>query len=399
MAANRSAQASVEEVFAQQILSYELYPYFKSLFSLLSLVFSLPSVCFNAINVFIFCKIGATDSITVCFLHLAICDFCTMVSLSVGSFFKLLFSLGAPGSENLSLYTFATATVHGLFSDVGSATTTYIALQRGLCVAWPFLTRHAFTRNRSLAVLTAITVILWGSGMPRAVSFRFVQGPGQSNNSSQMFIIHFLQLYDSFDALYLTFVKIIMGFTQYIVMSICAVAISIGMRSSMKLKSAASSAASNSCNSSSDHETLGNDERHGEPIGQIHRVETDNNIKQSRQIHTEKTVCTVTLTRSNKEMVKKPPQKELLVIKQVLAVVLLQVICTTPGIIVYIYAMVEPKYQLGTEYHNLLYVVYSAVDGCHAINAFFNFFIYVQFNARFKSCFDSMFYCGNNCAV
>ncbi|GFO15441.1 chemosensory receptor a [Plakobranchus ocellatus] len=172
MAADNCTECGLEEAFPQQIHSYELYPYLKSLVRILSLMFSVPSVCFNAINVLIFCTIGVADSITVCFLYLAVCDLCTMVSLSVGAFFSLFFPLSVPGSHDLATYTFATAQVHGLFSNLASATTTYIALQRRICVAWPFLTRHAFTRNRSLAVLIAITVVLLGCGMPRALTFQ-----------------------------------------------------------------------------------------------------------------------------------------------------------------------------------------------------------------------------------
>ncbi|GFN94335.1 chemosensory receptor c [Plakobranchus ocellatus] len=238
MTTNNSIDGGLEEAFPQQILSYELYPYLRSLFCILSLMFSVPAVCFNAINILIFCTIGATDSITVCFLYLAVCDFCTMVSLSVGAFFTLFFSLRVPGSQNLATYTFASAVVHGLFSDLASATTTYIALQRGLCVAWPFLTRYAFTRNRSLAVLIVITVVLLGCGMPRAVTFRFIKVPDPNNNASQIAVAQFFEIHDNFKTLYLIFVKFFMGFTQYIVISVCAVVIYIGMRSSMRLKSA-----------------------------------------------------------------------------------------------------------------------------------------------------------------
>ncbi|GFN74240.1 chemosensory receptor c [Plakobranchus ocellatus] len=344
-------------------------------------MFSVPAVSFNAINVFIFCKIGVTDSITVCFLHLAVCDFCTMVFLSIGNFFKLLFSLNVPGSKDLSLYTFATATTYGLFLDVASATTTYIALQRGLCVAWPFLTRHAFTRNKSLIVLMAITVILLGSGMPRSVTFRFIRIPDPTNNSSQIVVVHFLDIYNNFDSLYLIFVKIIMGFGQYIIMSVCAVAIFIGMRSSMRLKSNSSSFRLNAIDDRSNQESPKRTEK------------ADNAVKFREVKLTEKDSTDVkTETKSEKE--KKAPKKEILVIKQALTVVLLQVLCTTPGIIVFIYSMFETRFKLGTEFHNLFYVVYGAVDLCYAVNAFANFFIYLNYNTRFRQCLKSVFHYG-----
>ncbi|GFN94331.1 chemosensory receptor c [Plakobranchus ocellatus] len=367
MTTNNSIEYGIDEAFPQQILSDELYPYLRSLFCILSLIFSLPAICFNTINIIIFCTIGVNDSITVCFLYLAVCDLCTMFSLSVGAFFMLFFSLRVPGSQNLNTYTFASAVVHGLFSDLASATTTYIALQRGLCVAWPFLTRHAFTRNRSVAVLIAITVVLLTTVLPRSVTFRFIYVPDPNNNASQIAVVHLFEIRTILENMYFIFVKFFMGFTQYIVMSVCALVIYIGMRSSMKLKSASSSAVSDNSQKT---------ESSAKPVGQMN-TKTDE-IK----------------TKATADTGKKPAQKELLVIKQALFVVVLQVICTTSGIIVYIFSMVEPRFHLGTEYHNLFYVVYGAVDLNYAVNAFFNFFIYLNFNSKFKKCFHSVFACG-----
>ncbi|GFN74226.1 chemosensory receptor c [Plakobranchus ocellatus] len=373
MATNSSIEIGSQVTFPKQILSSELYPFLNSFLCVLILVFGMPAICFNAVNVFIFCKIGVTDSITVCFLHLAVCDFCTMVALALGAYFTLFTVLGVPGSENFFTYAFATATTYGLFSDVASATITYIALQRGLCVAWPFLARNAFTRNRSIVVLIIITVFLLGCGMPRAVSFRFIQIFDPSSNSSQILIVHFSEIYDQVDNFYLIFVKLFMGFTQYIIMSVCAVAIFIGMTSSMRLKSTASSTGSDSQaipKSVKKSENLEGDDK-----------KTDKSFK---FINAE----------TKKEKEKKAPQKELLVIKQALTVVLLQIFCTTPGIIAFIYSLFEPRFEIGTEYHNLYFVVYACVDLSNAVNAFANFFIYLNFNTKFRHCFHSVFHCG-----
>ncbi|GFO37483.1 chemosensory receptor c [Plakobranchus ocellatus] len=369
MTTNNSIDGSLEEFFHQQILSDELYPYLRSLFCILSLIFSVPAVCFNTINILIFCTIGVSDSITVCFLYLAVCDLCTMAFLSVGAFFTLFFSLRVPGSQNLATYTFATAVVHSIFLDLSSATITYIALQRGLCVAWPFLTRNAFTRNRSLAVLIAITVVMLGCMLPRSVTFRFIYVPDPNNNATQIAVVYFFEIRNIFEALYLIFVKFVLGFTQYIVMSVCAVVIYIGMRSSMRLKSASSPA---------DSDNTQKAESSGKPDGQVKTKADVTEIK----------------TKANRDTGKKPVQKELMVIKQALTVVVLQVICTTPGIIVYIFSMIEPRFRMGTEYHNLFFVIYGAVDLSYAVNAFFNFFIYLNFNSKFKQYFHSVFTCG-----
>ncbi|GFN74228.1 chemosensory receptor c [Plakobranchus ocellatus] len=227
-----------------------------------------------------------------------------MVAQSVGAYFTLFFILNVPDSANFSTYTFATATTYGLFLDVASAAITYIALQRGLCVAWPFLARHAFTRNRSIVVLITITVFLLGCGMPRAVNFRFIQIPNPTSNSSQVLIVQFSDIFGHVNAFYLIFVKLFMTFTQYVIMLVCAVAIYIGMRSSMRLKSTSSSIGTDS-------------EPNQESVGKSENPE-GNDKKTGKNPEVVNTV-------TKKEKDKKAPIKELLVIKQDLTIVLLQI--------------------------------------------------------------------------
>ncbi|GFO22354.1 hypothetical protein PoB_004885900 [Plakobranchus ocellatus] len=200
----------------------------------------------------------------------------------------------------------------------------------------------------------------------RAVTFRFINVPEPNNNASQIAVAHLFEIHDNFKALCLIFVKIFMGFTQYIVMSVCALVIYIGIRSSMRLKSASFSAGSDKTQKA---------ESSAKSVGPVNTKVDARDIK----------------TGVIKD--KKPPQKELLVIKQDLTVVMLQVICTTPGIIVYIFVMIEPRFRMGTEYHNLKFVVYGAVDLSYDVSAFFNFFIYLNFNSKFKNCFYSVFTC------
>ncbi|GFO15442.1 chemosensory receptor a [Plakobranchus ocellatus] len=146
------------------------------------------------------------------------------------------------------------------------------------------------------------------------------------------------------------------------------------MRSSIRLKSASSSAGPDSYSNRSNRETLRNSEK------------TESSAKPKGQVNAEKDF-TGNKNESKKGAGKKHSQKELFVIKNALAVVVLQLICTTPGIIVYIFVMIEPRFRMGTEYHNLFFVVYGAVDWRYAVNAFFNFFIYLNFNSKFKQCF------------
>ncbi|GFN78729.1 peptide receptor gpcr [Plakobranchus ocellatus] len=370
---NSSSYLDIEIGSRRQIVSDELFPYLNILAWTSILIFSVPAVCFNAINVIIFCKIGVTDSITVCFLYLAVCDFCSMVLASLFSFFRVCFLFSVPGSENFRTYSFNAGTPYYLFLTLAAATTTYIALQRGLCVAWPFLTRNAFTRNRSIVVLVSIYFILFGCWLPRASSYRNIYVPGRTTNSSRILVVHYLGVWKHVDSFYNIFVQIFLLFVQYMLMLICAVAIAVGMRTSMKLKSTSTSAAPDSRGNRSDPKKLEN-------TREFENVQ--NNTLDSR-------------SESNTGLNKKSmlnKRKEMQVIKQAFIIVLVNIICTAPAIPTIIYNLVEPKFQRGSDYQNLFFIVIGFVRMSEAVNASMNLFIYLNFNTKFRTCFSSTFH-------
>ncbi|GFO03333.1 chemosensory receptor c [Plakobranchus ocellatus] len=254
VAMNISVQVEIQDALKRQIMSDELYSYFNLILCILIAMVSLAAVFVNAINIVIFWKIGVSDSITVCLFYLAVCDFCSTLLVTLCASLMLFYALNVPGSMNFPTYTFIATIAYALPLDIAATTTAYIAVQRGLCVAWPFLTRHAFTKNRSTIVLFIISLLMFGFWLPRAVTFRLVQVPGPTVNSSAMLTVDFLEIWTLFDRIYLISLKLILGYVQYIVMLLCAVAIAIGMKSSIRLKSTSSSSAPVSSSNRSGHE-------------------------------------------------------------------------------------------------------------------------------------------------
>ncbi|GFN94008.1 chemosensory receptor c [Plakobranchus ocellatus] len=358
----------------RQIVADELFAYVNALSCFTILIFSIPSIFFNAINIAIFFKIGVSDSITVCFLYLALCDFCSMILTTLSASFQVLYVLGATSSKNFPIYSFNAALFYGLPLSLAAATTTYIAVQRGLCVAWPFLTRHAFTRNRSLIVLIVISIILFVCWLPRAAAYRNVYMPDPAMNSSQILIVQFLGTWSPADSFYLISVRIALVFVQYMVMSVCAVAIAVGMRSSMKLKSATTTSFDNRSNSQNSENAAVKE--NGSVSMEVKNVNTD--LKSAPK-------------RGSDKKIQQKVTKEMQVIKQAFVVVLVYVICTTPTIPTVIYRLVEPKFQVGADYSNLMYVVFGLLNATEAVNAFINFFIYLNFNSKFRNCFGTVF--------
>ncbi|GFN94048.1 chemosensory receptor c [Plakobranchus ocellatus] len=354
------------------IIKDNLSLYLRGTTSLLILTFSLPSIIINIINVFIFINTRVTDSITVCFLTLAAADLCSMLLLTVKALCSFFVAMSVSWSSSLDIISFSLGGIYSLSSDFSSAVTTYIALQRGLCVALPFMARILFTKNKSLKAITAIFIFLMLCALPRMLSFRVVKSRHRvGTNSSAVLIISFLESWVVADGFYLIFVKTVLVCLEYCTMILCAAAIFVGLRSSIELKYS-SSASSKFENHRNIHNQSGSG-KHAE------------NIKREGNLDAKDVGRKVCKTEKKRE------SKETAVVKQSLLVVLIQVICTTPRVTVCLYQFFEPRFQIGKQYHNLFYVVYLGMNVVDSINAFLNFFVYFRLNSKFRNHFKLVF--------
>ncbi|GFO02609.1 chemosensory receptor c [Plakobranchus ocellatus] len=293
------------------IINDNLAVYLRGLLQLLILTFSLPSIIMNIINVFIFINTRVTDSITVCFLALAAADLCSMLLQTVKSLCSFV-AISASGNSDLDIVVFIIASMYGFTSDISSAIITYIALQRGLCVALPFMARTFFTKNKSLKVISAILIFLMLCHLPRMILLRVVKSRHQGTNSSAFLMILFLPGWDIVDGFYLIFVKTVLACLQYCTMILCAAAIFVGMRSSIELKnsSSASSKFKNHRNINKQFGSAKHPQNEGEENADAKEIGGEVGKTE-----------------------KKRDSKETAVVKQSLLVVLIQVICTTPRVI------------------------------------------------------------------
>ncbi|GFO30101.1 chemosensory receptor c [Plakobranchus ocellatus] len=352
------------------VINDNLAVYLRGTLSLFILTFSLPSIIINIINVYIFINTRVTDSITVCFLALAAADLCSMLLLTAMALCSFFVVISVSWSSNLDIIVFVLAGVYGLTTDYSSAVTTYIALQRGICVALPFVARTLFTKKKSLKVITAIFIFLMLCALPRMLSFRVVKSRHQGTNSSAVLMILFLQSWVVTDDFYLIFVKAVLFCLEYLIMILCAAAIFVGMRSSIELKN--SSSASSKFENHRNINNQSGSAKHPQNEG-------EENADTKEKVGEERTTG------------KKGSSKEAVVVKQSLLVVLIQVICTTPRVSVCLYQFFEPRFEVGKEYNNLFYVVYLGINVVDSINAFLNFFVYFRFNSKFRNHFRSIF--------
>ncbi|GFN94823.1 chemosensory receptor c [Plakobranchus ocellatus] len=222
------------------IINENLTVYLRITLGLLIITFSLPSIIMNIITVYIFINTKVTDSITVCFLTLAAADLCSMLLLTSMTLCSFFVAISVRWSLDLDTISFVLSLMYGLSTNFSSAVTTYIALQRGICVALPFMARTLFTKNKSVKVITAIMIFLMLCSLPRMFSLRVVKSRHQGTNSSAILILSFLDSWVAANGFYLIFVKTVLLCLEYCTMILCTVAIFVGMRSSIELKNSSS---------------------------------------------------------------------------------------------------------------------------------------------------------------
>ncbi|GFO30498.1 chemosensory receptor c [Plakobranchus ocellatus] len=353
-----------------RIISNDIALYLTVILTLLMGVFSVPSIVINIINIFIFTSTGVKDSITVCFLALAVADLSAMVLATAAALCAFFDAIRVTWSSSLKVYGFSIGAVYSLLSDISAAITTYIALQRGICVALPFAARRVFTRISSLRIITTTVIFLLVCSLPRLLSFRLVTLNHPAMNVSKVLVIKFLNTWTFTDTFYLLFVKTGLACLEHIVMVVCVVAIFVGMRSSRRLKHSASAW-------SKPEEHRNATGQPGFPSDAGRRREGNGNQSKPR--------------RKEEGKGKQLDTKEDVVIKQSLLIVLIHIVCTTPRVLVCLYRFFEPRFQIGELYEDMFYVVYMAINVLDSINAFLNFFVYIRLNSRFKVLFMSAF--------
>ncbi|GFR62688.1 chemosensory receptor C [Elysia marginata] len=337
----------------------------------LILVFSVPAIVLNILNVLIFVK-TKIDSITVCFISLALSDLISMILLSNNAIYGIIVAFRVSWGSSLPTYPFILSIAIGLSVDTSSATTTYIALQRGLCVALPFLTRHLFNKNRSLIICVSVFVFILVCSTPRAISFRLKTIPNPADNSSTVTIVQFLKTWGPSDSFYTIFVKTALVCAEFALMIVCAALIFYGMQASVKLKLKSSSQAAQaqpkgSYNTASEYSKFSNGSK-----GEF-KKETGNGSRKTND--------------KDQNLKNRKETKESLVMKQSLIVVLIHVMFTTPRMLASLYGVIEPRYRVGGHYQNLYLVTYSSISVTDSINAFANFFVYLKFNSKFRGFF------------
>ncbi|GFO39462.1 chemosensory receptor c [Plakobranchus ocellatus] len=333
-----NAVGQVERALETQlVVKYLLYG--------VQLFISSATVCFNLINTSTFLHLGLKDSSTVCFFALSVADFLSAV-------FIMCMYLQDTIATSRKIYLPAFRVCSFLFSvaakETAAGITTYIALQRALCVASPFFVRQAFTRKRSALVICALFAFYLVFFVLRASNVEIHQVVNPATNAS----VHVLFFTDTYQIInsYLSLYRNVTVFVEQGTMIICIVVIAQGLRSSRRRM-----------------------ERSG-----CKHVATSSVINTS-----------INISGSTMQATKKKYVKENQAVHQCLAIVILHVVYSCPRVISRCIYLISPTWH-STLFNKYLLDIISVSDG---INAAAQFVIYIRFNKKYKEFVSSRFRC------
>ncbi|GFO39464.1 chemosensory receptor c [Plakobranchus ocellatus] len=310
------------------------------------------AVCFNLINISTFLHLSLKDSSTVCFFALSVADFLSAVFMMC---MYLLDIIGTLGKINLPAFRVFPFIFSAAGKDTSAGITTYIALQRALCVASPFFTRRAFTRKRSVLIICIIFAFYLVFSVIRAFNVEIRQVVNPATNIS----VHVLFFTDTFQItnLYLSLYRNVTVFVEQGTMIICIVVIVQGLRSSRRLKE----------RSGSKH------------VATSAVINPRINISGSSGMGNCSTV----------QATKKGDNKENQAVQQCLAIIILHIVYTFPRFISRSIFLIYPVW-LRTQFNKYFLEVISVSDGIHAVA---QFVIYMKFNKKYKEFVSSRFRC------
>lgn len=112
----------------------------------------------NTINVLVYLKIGLRDSASICFFALSTCDLCFTIISIVSNTFNIIM-LVKPDMLYINHHLTSSRFYEGMLFDISALIKTFIAVQRGCCVAFPFHVNRVFTKKKTTAVIVCLTLL------------------------------------------------------------------------------------------------------------------------------------------------------------------------------------------------------------------------------------------------
>lgn len=302
-------------------------------------------ICTNSLNLRTFLAMGLSDSVTVSFFTLAISDLgiCSIALAEMMIFvthylekdYNLYFYLP---SSVVIVYFFC---ARKLFNTTTILITTFLAVQRCLCVVLPFHVKGMFTKFRTLCFLAVIFTFSTICTVLYVWKHELIEVPNSVHNSTQLKLF-----YPPGSEPYLFIMETLNGTVLNLgcqaTVLLCLIVIGVTLRKSVQFRRSATT--------------------------QV----TDNNKITATNVDAAKT---------------KERTKETQALVQVSLVSAIFIVSYCPYIGYGIANIFLPEFGLNLAYFNLFHLVHNIMFTTELFNSSVNVFVYYKFNTKFRDCF------------
>ena len=296
----------------------------------------------NVITITVYARLGFADSTNISLTALAISDLgiaITSITTCLGALLPLL-----PNANfTREIFLPISGNPHLLFSRVSALITTYLSIERYLCVLMPLKIKTIITPKRTLRAM----VVIFGSTFCLVYPVQLVRYPPGwkfypernrtllgilSNNNAAIVLLH---------KICLLIISTTLPFVTFLLVSVCTILLSLSLRQSKAWREANTPASSNG----------------------------DTGAETARE-----------------------KSKEDKAVKTIITIATVFIVTSLPSCVFVIASVTIPGFHVGLRYYRLFYVLGMSYFGVNSINSGANVIIYYKMSRKFRNATLSLFH-------
>ena len=330
--------------FRPGLLSDAMYWRVKGVILALDILFGHFAVGANVITIIAYARMGFSDSTNISLTALAISDLgIALTTVSTALNVLLPAVLSVPFTRAIILPT--SVTIHTLLSRISALITTYVSLERYLCVLLPLKIKTIITPKRTVIVMVTIPVGIFA--LYPAILLRYPIGwrfDSKQNNT----VLDLLPVYDEtvlfFENIYLFIMSTILPFLTFFAVVLCTILLSVSLQKSKVWREA---------NKFTSRSTGGQPDQGSQ-----------SRLKQSKEIRA---------------------------VKMVITIATVFIATSIPSCTQMIIIMNVPEFSFTGRYYRLFDIIGLSFVGMNSINSGANVIIYYRMSNKFRQAMLSLF--------
>ncbi|GFO37462.1 chemosensory receptor a [Plakobranchus ocellatus] len=354
----------------QQFISQEAYDTFFLVTIIINEGMSVLGVATNIINIIVFVKLGLRESTSISLLSLAVSDLLlTLLALWSNILYIPQFSSFNTPLRADEMF-FVTGGVARMFvSRTGALITTYIALERCLCVIAPLKVKAIVTRRRTCTAMVTIFIITIGPSLflynNYHIAYYYYPDVNRTLLGASYIDTEVNYILDRVVTAVCGTAFLIFSFATT---SVCTIYLVIYLQRSTKWR------LTHSKTHDKTNEALSNNNDTNVTVATV-------KDRRKKEVESKKKSLTSTQRTSKDDRV----------VRTVVVITMLFIVCFFPGCVAFALYVALPGFTLYGRYGQLFVLVYTVCFIIEPINSCFNLFIYYSMGTHFRTMLHQVF--------